>query len=166
MLRPYLVNWVEVVRYFVRSVEADAAADGTPETAALLKRLLAMKASSAAVNAPPAEPAIAPVLPMHFRKGDDRPAAVHDHRDAAAIPQDITLQELRVRELLSRWMRRPLTCSRGMNTGLAGILADDLVRPASGWPIYKDAQRTVFQPVAVAIFAMSAFWIAQGRDHA
>src|SRR6266550_3507343 len=29
VLRPYLVNWADVVRYFVRSVEADAAADGT-----------------------------------------------------------------------------------------------------------------------------------------
>ena len=29
VLRPYLVNWADVVRYFVRSVEADAAADGS-----------------------------------------------------------------------------------------------------------------------------------------
>jgi hypothetical protein len=28
MLRPFLVNWEDVVRYFIRSVEADAAADG------------------------------------------------------------------------------------------------------------------------------------------
>ena len=28
VLRPYLLNWAEVVRYFLRSVEADAAADG------------------------------------------------------------------------------------------------------------------------------------------
>src|SRR4051812_8756203 len=40
VLRPYLENWTEVVRYFVRSVEVDAAADGTPETAALHQRLL------------------------------------------------------------------------------------------------------------------------------
>ncbi|HEY9361080.1 MAG TPA: helix-turn-helix domain-containing protein, partial [Xanthobacteraceae bacterium] len=31
VLRPFLVNWEDVVRYFIRSVEADAAADGTPE---------------------------------------------------------------------------------------------------------------------------------------
>jgi transcriptional regulator with XRE-family HTH domain len=30
-LRPFLLNWANVVRYFIRSVEADAAADGTPE---------------------------------------------------------------------------------------------------------------------------------------
>src|SRR5882672_7696195 len=41
VLRPHLVNWAEVVRYFIRSVETDAAVDGTPETAALHKRLLA-----------------------------------------------------------------------------------------------------------------------------
>ncbi len=40
VLRPYLTNWPEVVAYFVRSVEADAAADGTAETAALRDRLL------------------------------------------------------------------------------------------------------------------------------
>jgi transcriptional regulator with XRE-family HTH domain len=32
--RPHLTNWIDVVRYFVRSVEADAAADGTSQTAA------------------------------------------------------------------------------------------------------------------------------------
>ena len=37
VLRPFLVNWAEVVRYFIRSVEADAAADGSDETGALLE---------------------------------------------------------------------------------------------------------------------------------
>ena len=41
-------------------------------------------------------------------------------------------------------------------TGLAGILVT-MWRGLRGWP--KDVQRTVFQPVPVAIFAMSAFWI-------
>ena len=41
-------------------------------------------------------------------------------------------------------------------TGLAGILVT-IWCGLRGWP--KDAQRAVFQPVAVAIFAMSAFWI-------
>jgi uncharacterized membrane protein YfcA len=39
-------------------------------------------------------------------------------------------------------------------TGLAGILVTCGLR---GWP--KDRQRTIFQPVAVAIFAMSAGWL-------
>jgi uncharacterized membrane protein YfcA len=41
-------------------------------------------------------------------------------------------------------------------TGLAGILVT-IWCGLRGWP--KDVQRTVFQPVAVAIFAMSAMWI-------
>jgi uncharacterized membrane protein YfcA len=41
-------------------------------------------------------------------------------------------------------------------TGLAGILVV-IWSGLRGWP--KDRQRAVFQPVAVAIFAMSAFWL-------
>jgi uncharacterized membrane protein YfcA len=44
----------------------------------------------------------------------------------------------------------------GGMTGLAGILIT-IWCVIRGWP--KDQQRTVFQPVAVAIFAMSAFWL-------
>src|SRR5580698_4962453 len=68
VLRPYLVNWAEVIRYFIRSVEADAAADGTSETAALLERLLAYPGVREAVKAPGGELATTPVLAMHFRK--------------------------------------------------------------------------------------------------
>jgi len=41
-------------------------------------------------------------------------------------------------------------------TGLAGILVT-IWSGLRGWP--KEMQRTVFQPVAVAIFLMSALWI-------
>ena len=41
-------------------------------------------------------------------------------------------------------------------TGLAGILVTIWCN-LRGWP--KDVQRTVFQPVAVAIFLMSALWL-------
>jgi transcriptional regulator with XRE-family HTH domain len=95
VLRPRLVNWVEVVGYFIRSVEADAAADGTAETAALLKRLLAYDGVKAAINAPPAELAISPVLPMHFRK-DRIDLQLFTTIATLGIPQDITLQELRI----------------------------------------------------------------------
>ena len=44
----------------------------------------------------------------------------------------------------------------GGMTGLAGILVT-LWCGLRGWP--KDVQRAVFQPVAVAIFLMSAVWI-------
>ena len=41
-------------------------------------------------------------------------------------------------------------------TGLAGILVT-VWSGLRGWP--KDVQRAVFQPVAVAIFLMSALWL-------
>ena len=51
----------------------------------------------------------------------------------------------------------------GGMTGLAGILVT-LWCGLRGWP--KDVQRAVFQPVAVAIFLMSAVWIgASGAAH-
>jgi transcriptional regulator with XRE-family HTH domain len=95
VLRPFLVNWEEVVRYFIRSVEADAAADGTPETAALLERLLAYAGVRAAMETFPAEVGAGPVLPMHFRKGD---VSLQLFTTIATLgtPQDITVQELRI----------------------------------------------------------------------
>ena len=39
-LRPFIANWEEVAHYFLRGVQADAQADGTPETLELLHRLL------------------------------------------------------------------------------------------------------------------------------
>jgi transcriptional regulator with XRE-family HTH domain len=95
VLRPHLVNWAEVVRYFIRSVEADAAADGTPETAALLARLLGYEGVRGALAASAPEIAAGPVLPMHFRKGD---VSLRLFTTIATLgtPQDITLQELRV----------------------------------------------------------------------
>jgi transcriptional regulator with XRE-family HTH domain len=95
VLRPHLVNWAEVIRYFVRSVETDAAADGAPETAALHERLLAYEGVRSAVNVPLTELAIAPVLPMHFRKGKTD-LRLFTTIATLGIPQDITLQELRV----------------------------------------------------------------------
>jgi hypothetical protein len=51
-LRPLIVNWEEVALYFIRGVQADAVADGTPETAQLLKRLLAYPGVPALSQAP------------------------------------------------------------------------------------------------------------------
>jgi transcriptional regulator with XRE-family HTH domain len=95
VLRPYLVNWADVVRYFVRSVEADAAADGTSETAALHERLLGYQGVREALNALPAEAAMTPVLPMHFRKGNTE-LRLFTTIATLGTPQDITLQELRI----------------------------------------------------------------------
>jgi transcriptional regulator with XRE-family HTH domain len=95
LLRPYLVNWVEVVRYFIGSVEADAWADGTSETAALLERLLAYQGVQSALRRSPVSAAAGPVLPMYFRKGD---ISLRLFTTIATLgtPQDITLQELQI----------------------------------------------------------------------
>lgn len=94
VLRPYLTNWEDVVRYFVRTVEADAATDGTAETAALLDRLLGYRDVRAILKDALSD-ATGPVLPMHFHKGD---VALQLFTAIATLgtPQDVTLQELRI----------------------------------------------------------------------
>jgi hypothetical protein len=95
ILRPHFTNWSEVVRYFVRSVEADAAADGTAETAALLDRLLRYKDVRSTIAQAPGHAAGAPVLAMHFEKGRTR-LKLFTAIATLGTPQDITLQELRI----------------------------------------------------------------------
>lgn len=84
-----------MVRYFIRSVEADAAADGSAETTALLQRLLAYAGVGAVVKRMSLGPASAPVLPMHFRKGETS-LSLFTTIATLGTPQDITLQELRI----------------------------------------------------------------------
>lgn len=95
VLRPFLANWQDVVRYFIRSVEADAAADGTAETTALLHRLLGYPGVDAVVKRMSFEPTSGPVLPMHFRKGETS-LRLFTTIATLGTPQDITLQELRI----------------------------------------------------------------------
>jgi len=95
VLRPFLVNWEEVVRYFIRSVEADAVADGAAETNALLERLLAYGDVRSVLKTFATDVAAGPVLPMHFRKGN---VSLQLFTTIATLgtPQDITAQELRI----------------------------------------------------------------------
>ena len=95
VLRPHLVNWPQVARYFIRSVEADAAADGTEESAVLLERLLAYDGVAAVMKVLAEESVSLPVLPMHFRKGE---VSLELFTTIATLgtPRDITLQELRI----------------------------------------------------------------------
>jgi len=95
VLRPYLVNWEDVVRHFIRCVEADAAADGTAESAELLDRLLTYKGVREALKKFSLEIGASPVLPMHFRKQD---VSLQLFTTIATLgtPLDITAQELRV----------------------------------------------------------------------
>jgi transcriptional regulator with XRE-family HTH domain len=95
VLRPYLTNWTEVVRYFVRSVEADAMADGTQETKDLLERLLRYKDVPGVMSNAPMPDADAPVLPMHFKKSGTK-LSLFTVIATLGTPQDITLQELRI----------------------------------------------------------------------
>ncbi len=94
-LKPLIVNWDEVALYLLRGVQADAIADGTAETAALLRRLLAYPGLPALSQAmPPAEPR-APVLTLHFRKGE---TALRLFTTIATLgtAHDVTLQEIRI----------------------------------------------------------------------
>jgi hypothetical protein len=76
-------------------VEADAAADGTPETAALLERLLGYKNVRRTVSQSPSISSDGPILPMHFRKGRTK-LQLFTTIATLGTPQDITLQELRI----------------------------------------------------------------------
>lgn len=95
VLRPYLTNWADVVRFFVRSVQTDAAVDGTTETAALLERLLGYPDVRALMAADVPVVVDGPVLPMHFDKGGTA-LRLFTTIATLGIPQDITLQELRI----------------------------------------------------------------------
>ena len=95
LLRPHLSNWSEVVRYFLRSVEADAATDGTSETAALWERLLSYEDVRATMSQAPTFGPNGPVLPMHFEKGSTK-LRLFTTIATLGTPQDITLQELRI----------------------------------------------------------------------
>jgi transcriptional regulator with XRE-family HTH domain len=94
-LRPFITNWQETARYFLRGVQADAAADGTEETAALLQRLLAFPDLPALYDALPPEEAKAPVLPIDFKKGDTA-FRLFSTLATLGTPLDVTLQEIRV----------------------------------------------------------------------
>jgi transcriptional regulator with XRE-family HTH domain len=95
VLRPYLTNWPEIVRYFVRSIEVDAIADATAETAALLARLLHYRDVRTAVSQAPIYDGSGPVLPLHFQKGQTH-LRLFTTIATLGTPQDITVQELRV----------------------------------------------------------------------
>jgi hypothetical protein len=95
VLRPFLTNWPEVVAYFVRSVEADAAADTTAETAALRDRLLSYPGVQASLATPSAEAVATPVLPMRFAKGEVS-LELFTALTTLGMPLDASLQEMRI----------------------------------------------------------------------
>jgi len=121
VLRPHLSNWPEVVAYFVRSVEADAAADGTAETAALRDRLLSYPGVRRSLASPPTGAEGVAVLPMRFTKGRTT-LELFTTIATLGTPQDVTLQELRIecffplndetRAILKQWASPRTTAGR------------------------------------------------------
>ena len=96
VLRPFLVNWKEIIRHFVASVEADAWEDGTPETAALLDRLMRYDGVRAALrDASSDSGGGGPVLPMIFAK-DEVTLRLFTTIATLGTPQNVTLAELRI----------------------------------------------------------------------
>jgi len=94
-LRPLIVNWREVAIYFLRGVQADALADGTDETAALLARLLAYPGVPSLSEAPAIDEAQGPVLAIHFAKGQTS-LRLFTTLATLGTPQDVTAQEIRI----------------------------------------------------------------------
>jgi hypothetical protein len=94
-LRPFITNWPEVAHYCLRGVQADAQADGAPETLALLNRLLALPDVAELSEGPPPHETQAPVLPIHFRRGDTS-LGLFTTIATLGTPRDVTLQEVRI----------------------------------------------------------------------
>jgi len=94
-MRHALTNWAEVAAYFLRGVQADALADGTAETQALLARISAYPGAPALAHGPAADEAHGPVLTMVFEKAGTR-LALFTAIATLGTPQDVTLQEIRI----------------------------------------------------------------------
>jgi len=94
-LRPFIANWEEVALYFLRGVQADALADGTPETAALLTRLLAVPGAPTLSRVLTPDETQAPVLAIHFRRGETS-LRLFTTLATLGTPHDVTLQEIRI----------------------------------------------------------------------
>ena len=95
VLKPHLRNWPEIVRHFIASVEADAWEDGTPETAALLDRLMGYAGVREALRATPSRGEGGPVLPMIFAK-DGVELRLFTAIATLGTPQNVTVDELRI----------------------------------------------------------------------
>lgn len=98
ILRPVIANWPEVAQSFVRVVQADALADGSEETAALLDRLLGYPDVPKPFEVPRIEAPGQPVLTIEFLKGT---TAIKLFTTIATLgtPQDVTAQEIRIESL-------------------------------------------------------------------
>jgi transcriptional regulator with XRE-family HTH domain len=94
-LRPFIANWEEVALYFLRGVQADANADGSPETADLLRRLLEYSEFPSLSEVPRTDEDQSPVLPIEFRRGETS-LRLFTTIATLGTPRDVTLQEVRI----------------------------------------------------------------------
>lgn len=94
-LRPFIANWQEVALHFIRGVQADAQADGRPETADLLNRLLAFPDVPALSEPTTPEEGQSPVLPIHFQR-DGISLRLFTTIATLGTPRDVTLEEIRI----------------------------------------------------------------------
>ncbi len=94
-LKSFIANWEEVALYFLRGVQADALADGTAETAALLQQLLTYPDVCDLSRAVVPAHEHAPVLTIAFRK-ESTTLRLFTTIVTLGTPHDVTLQEIRV----------------------------------------------------------------------
>ena len=81
--------------HFLRGVRADALADGTEQTAALLDRLLSYADAPRISDIPTIDETPEPVLSIYFRKGDTE-LKLFTTLATLGTPQDVTVQEIRI----------------------------------------------------------------------
>ena len=94
-LRPLIANWREVALHFLRGVRADALADGTEETAALLERLLAYADAPRITDIPAIDDAPNPCWRSISTRGTTD-LKVFTTLATLGTPQDVTVQEIRI----------------------------------------------------------------------
>jgi hypothetical protein len=94
-LRPLIANWREVAAYFLRGVRADALADGSRETAALLERLVAYPGVPDLADVPAIGDIQQAILTIHFEKAG-KSLEVFTTLATLGTPRDVTVQEIRI----------------------------------------------------------------------
>ena len=94
-LRPFIVNWQEVARHFIRGVQADAHADRMTEMKDLLNRLLALPDLPSASELMMPEEGQSPILPIHFQR-DETSLRLFTTIATLGTPRDVTLEEIRI----------------------------------------------------------------------
>lgn len=123
VMRPFVVNWKEVALHFIWSVQADAIADGSPESAALLARLLTYEVMADLSRSAGLDDDARPLLPIHLRKGTTA-LSLFSTIATLGTPQDITVQEIRIEsffpmdEATARFFRKPVAPAVGSARGL------------------------------------------------